>query len=234
MEVLLAQEGSVTVQHLLCYVPAAFNRKSFLSSSPRNMCKRLSNKDTLSPPHNPAPVGFFFVEKKGGGLWLCIDYRGLNSINVKYSYSLPLVPAALEQLLHQGRSAKGIQPSAYTSWSWVENCCETNRKESSDRVTHPTSLPISYYLSSLLTVPGHTWPKTSLPICPIWRDLHVYSSFLSDFPVLSNSFHWQHFRLPSGLLKCCFTKYQVVLSATGDLSPYHKCGVASWTNWQWP
>ncbi|KAK3535368.1 hypothetical protein QTP70_010217 [Hemibagrus guttatus] len=44
----------------------------------------------IRPSTSPAAAGFFFVGKKDGGLRPCIDYRGLNS--------LPLVPAALEQL----------------------------------------------------------------------------------------------------------------------------------------
>ncbi|KAK3551728.1 hypothetical protein QTP70_023263 [Hemibagrus guttatus] len=62
---------------------------------------------------SPAAAGFFFLEKKDGGLHLCIDYRGLNALTpscpfidyrglktiaVCYPYPLPLVPAALEQL----------------------------------------------------------------------------------------------------------------------------------------
>lgn len=43
-------------------------------------------------------AGFFFIEKKDGGLRPCIDYRSLNKITVKYPYPLPLVLAALEQL----------------------------------------------------------------------------------------------------------------------------------------
>lgn len=46
----------------------------------------------------PSSVSFFFIEKKGGKLWLCIDYRGLNQITVKYPYLISLVPSALEQL----------------------------------------------------------------------------------------------------------------------------------------
>lgn len=52
----------------------------------------------IHPSTSPAAAGFFFVEKKDGGLQPCIDYRGLNAITVKYSYPLPLVPSALEQL----------------------------------------------------------------------------------------------------------------------------------------
>ncbi|KAK3565138.1 hypothetical protein QTP86_000246 [Hemibagrus guttatus] len=52
----------------------------------------------IRPSTSPAEAGFFFVGKKDGGLRPCIDYRGLNAITVPYPYSLPLVPAALEQL----------------------------------------------------------------------------------------------------------------------------------------
>ncbi|KAK3552851.1 hypothetical protein QTP86_022528 [Hemibagrus guttatus] len=52
----------------------------------------------ILPLTSPAADGFFFVEKKDSGLQPCIDYRGLNSITVSYSYPLPLVPAAIQQL----------------------------------------------------------------------------------------------------------------------------------------
>ncbi|KAK3530419.1 hypothetical protein QTP86_024464 [Hemibagrus guttatus] len=51
----------------------------------------------IRPSTSPAAAGFF-VGKKDGGLRLCIDYRGLNAITVRYPYPLPLVPAAIEQL----------------------------------------------------------------------------------------------------------------------------------------
>lgn len=44
------------------------------------------------------PTGFLFVEKKDGILLLCIKYRGLNSLAVKYQYPLALVPAVVEQV----------------------------------------------------------------------------------------------------------------------------------------
>jgi hypothetical protein len=40
----------------------------------------------------------FFLVKKEGGLRLCIDYRGLNSITVGFSYPLPLIATAVESL----------------------------------------------------------------------------------------------------------------------------------------
>ncbi|KAK3517636.1 hypothetical protein QTP70_013770 [Hemibagrus guttatus] len=52
----------------------------------------------IRPSTSPAVAGFFFVEKKDGGLRPCIDYWGLNAITVRYPYPLLLVPVALEQL----------------------------------------------------------------------------------------------------------------------------------------
>ncbi|KAK3526737.1 hypothetical protein QTP70_032115 [Hemibagrus guttatus] len=52
----------------------------------------------IRPSMSPAAAGFFFVGKKDGGLRLCIDYRGLNTITVRYPYPLPLGPVALERL----------------------------------------------------------------------------------------------------------------------------------------
>ncbi|KAK3544517.1 hypothetical protein QTP86_014096 [Hemibagrus guttatus] len=52
----------------------------------------------IRPSTSPAASSFFFVAKKDGGLWPCIDYQALNKITVKFRYPLPLVPAALERL----------------------------------------------------------------------------------------------------------------------------------------
>lgn len=51
----------------------------------------------IHPSTSPASASFF-VEKKGHGLWPCINYHWLNQVTVKYHYPLPLVPAVLEQL----------------------------------------------------------------------------------------------------------------------------------------
>lgn len=45
---------------------------------------------------SPDSAGFFFVEKKDGGLH--IDYRGLNVLTVKYRHPFSLVPLAIKQL----------------------------------------------------------------------------------------------------------------------------------------
>ncbi len=52
----------------------------------------------IRPSTSPAASSLFFVAKKDGGLRLCVDYRSLNNITVKFRYPLPLVPAALEHL----------------------------------------------------------------------------------------------------------------------------------------
>ncbi|XP_041423615.1 protein cordon-bleu [Xenopus laevis] len=52
----------------------------------------------IRPSTSPAGAGFFFVEKKDGGLRPCIDYRGLNKITVKNRYLLPLIAELFDQL----------------------------------------------------------------------------------------------------------------------------------------
>ena len=56
------------------------------------------NQGFICPSTSPAAAGFFFVQKKDGGLRPCIDYRGWNNITKAYPHPLPLVPVALEQL----------------------------------------------------------------------------------------------------------------------------------------
>ena len=50
----------------------------------------------IRPSASPVSSSFFFVKKKEGGLHPCIDYRGLNSITVGFSYPLPLIATAVE------------------------------------------------------------------------------------------------------------------------------------------
>ncbi|KAL0150494.1 hypothetical protein M9458_054311 [Cirrhinus mrigala] len=78
--------------------------KVYLLSRPETLAMETYIEEALAsgyirPSTSPAAAGFFFVEKRNGGLRPCIDYRGLNNITVKYRYPLPLVPSALEQLL---------------------------------------------------------------------------------------------------------------------------------------
>ncbi|KAK3537159.1 hypothetical protein QTP70_002654 [Hemibagrus guttatus] len=52
----------------------------------------------IRPLTSAAKAGFFFMEKKDGGLRPCTDFRGLNALTIRYPHPLPLVPTALEQL----------------------------------------------------------------------------------------------------------------------------------------
>lgn len=53
----------------------------------------------LHQPYNlPGGNGLLLCQKKGGGLRPCIDFQGLNSITVKYSFSIALVLPTKGQL----------------------------------------------------------------------------------------------------------------------------------------
>ncbi len=56
------------------------------------------SKGFIRPSTSPASAGFFFVQKKDGGLRPLLTTEPLNERTVKFRYPLPLVPAALEQL----------------------------------------------------------------------------------------------------------------------------------------
>ncbi|KAL0147670.1 hypothetical protein M9458_057027, partial [Cirrhinus mrigala] len=60
--------------------------------------KEALSQGFIRPSTSLAASSFFFVGKKDRGLRPCIDYRHLNSQTVKFSYPLPLVPTALEEL----------------------------------------------------------------------------------------------------------------------------------------
>ena len=47
---------------------------------------------------SPAGAPILFVNKKDGGLRLCVDYRGLNQVTVKNRYPLPLINETLDRL----------------------------------------------------------------------------------------------------------------------------------------
>ena len=47
---------------------------------------------------SPAGAPILFVPKKGGGLRLCVDYRGLNAITIKNRTPLPLISETLDRL----------------------------------------------------------------------------------------------------------------------------------------
>lgn len=52
----------------------------------------------IRPSSSLAGAGFFFVEKKDKFLRQCIDYRGLNDVNIKNRYPFSLISSAFELL----------------------------------------------------------------------------------------------------------------------------------------
>ena len=53
---------------------------------------------TIRSSSSPAGAPVLFVKKPGGGLHLCVDYRGLNEGTIKNRYPLPLLREALLRL----------------------------------------------------------------------------------------------------------------------------------------
>ena len=65
--------------------------------------------------HSVSPAGapILFVPKKDGGLRLCVDYRGLNSVTIKNRHPLPLITETLDRLCGAKRFSKLDLKDAY-------------------------------------------------------------------------------------------------------------------------
>lgn len=59
---------------------------------------------------------FSFVEKRGGGLQCCNDYRGLNHVTVKYHRT-----TKGSQDIHKTRPLERLQPSMHLGGRQVED-----------------------------------------------------------------------------------------------------------------
>ena len=55
-------------------------------------------KSWVEPSTSPFGAPILFVQKKGGGLRMCIDYRALNKMTVKNRYPLPRIEDLFDQL----------------------------------------------------------------------------------------------------------------------------------------
>jgi hypothetical protein len=55
-------------------------------------------KGFIRESKSPAGAPILFALKKDGGLRLCINYRGLNSITVKNRYPLPLITEIIDRV----------------------------------------------------------------------------------------------------------------------------------------
>jgi hypothetical protein len=59
---------------------------------------KLLQKGFIRVSHSPAAAPVLFVQKPGGGLQFCVDYRALNTIIKKDCYPLPLIYETLNQI----------------------------------------------------------------------------------------------------------------------------------------
>ncbi len=64
----------------------------------KDYIKEALKQQLINPSTSLAASSFFFMGKMYGGLRPCIDHQTLNDHTVMLPYSLPLVPAALEEL----------------------------------------------------------------------------------------------------------------------------------------
>jgi len=58
----------------------------------------LRKKGYIRPSASPWGAPVLFVKKKDGSMRLCIDYRGLNDVTIKYKYPLPRIDDLFDQL----------------------------------------------------------------------------------------------------------------------------------------
>lgn len=64
----------------------------------REYIEDAQKKGWIRPSQSPAGAPIMFVPKKGGGLRLCVDYRGLNNVTIKDRTPLPLISETLDRL----------------------------------------------------------------------------------------------------------------------------------------
>ena len=64
----------------------------------RKLLYEMLQKDVIQPSASPWASPVVFVQKKGGTMRFCIDYRKLNSVTRKDAYPLPRIDETLEAL----------------------------------------------------------------------------------------------------------------------------------------
>ena len=60
--------------------------------------EELLSKGFIRPSISPWGAPVLFMKKKGGSLWLCIDYRQLNRVTIHNQYPLPRIDELFDQL----------------------------------------------------------------------------------------------------------------------------------------
>ena len=70
----------------------------------------------IRPSKSPAGTPILFVRRKDGSLCLCINYRGLNNLTIKYRYPLPLIGELLNRL---GYAKHFTQLDLINAYHWM-------------------------------------------------------------------------------------------------------------------
>nr|GEU90784.1 putative reverse transcriptase domain-containing protein [Tanacetum cinerariifolium] len=60
--------------------------------------QELQDKGFIRPSHSPWGAHVFFIKKKDGLFWMCIDYGELNKLTIKNRYPLPRIDDLFDQL----------------------------------------------------------------------------------------------------------------------------------------
>ena len=55
-------------------------------------------KGFIRPSSSPAAAPLLLAKKPGGGVRVCVDYRGLNNVTLKNRYPIPLIRETLDAL----------------------------------------------------------------------------------------------------------------------------------------
>ena len=64
----------------------------------KKQLEELMDKGFIHPSSSPRGCPGIFVKKKGGTLWMCVDYRPLNVVTVKNKYPLLRIDTLFDQL----------------------------------------------------------------------------------------------------------------------------------------
>ena len=64
----------------------------------KTQLQELLDKGFVRPSVSPWGEPIFFVKKKDGTLWMCIDYWKINKVTVKNKYMLPRIEDFFNQL----------------------------------------------------------------------------------------------------------------------------------------
>nr|GEU61708.1 hypothetical protein [Tanacetum cinerariifolium] len=75
--------------------------------------KELSEKGFIRPSSSPWGAPVLFLKKKDGSFHMCIDYRELNKLTVKYRYPLPRIDDLFDQLKCSSVYSKIVLRSSY-------------------------------------------------------------------------------------------------------------------------